>query len=140
MTSPGKGPVQVVKWTQTFEAGADLSNHQWRGVYVASTGKVLAPAETATDNDRFCVGIVQNKPKMGQDASIMLQGMGRIEAGEAIAIAGLIRIGQNGKAYLWEKADADSYCVGQCVGSAASADENVIQAVFSFIGPFSKHS
>ena len=139
-TRPGSGPVQLVKWTQTFEAGIDLSDHQWRGVYVHTNGKILAPLEAAADNDRFCIGILQNKPSLGQDGDVMLQGMGRIEAGEAIAVGALFRIGPKGKAYTWEKTDADSYCVGQCVGSAATADEDIIQAVFNFIGPFSKHS
>jgi hypothetical protein len=67
-------------WVESYEAGEDLSNDQYRFV-ILSGGKVCRPNAT-TDKS---IGILQNNPESGEEASVMRLGTSKLVAGETIA-------------------------------------------------------
>jgi hypothetical protein len=58
----------------TLEAAADLSSHQYRYMKIDSNGK----AALVTSANDVVIGILQNAPESGQEASIALLGTGGI--------------------------------------------------------------
>lgn len=82
--------------TWTFEAGADLSAAQYHLVSLASTGKVDIATSTAANqaNASNHIGVLQNKPTSGRDATVALpgsitkavKGAGAVSAGDTLTV------------------------------------------------------
>jgi hypothetical protein len=73
----------------TLEAGADLSSNQFHFVGVDSNGRAALAITSTGDGDVF--GVLQNKPTLGQAASIMLNGVTKIVcAGSTLSAGDLV--------------------------------------------------
>lgn len=100
-----------------FEAAADLSAKQFFFVKVDSAGKVALAAA-----DNLAIGVLQNKPKSAEAASVRVHGISKVVAGAAITRGDRVGSDANGKA-------RGGVIVGVTLGVAletASADGDVI--------------
>ena len=112
-------PFQNFQFVWTFTAGVDLSDYQFRAVKAgANEGEVI---KMATDTDRP-MGILQNKPKNGQDATILIEGISYIEPSEDLVYNDMVKMGSDGRADKYEHGtDEGDYRVGYVmVGADAS--------------------
>lgn len=69
---------------KSYAAGADLSTHQWKGVALSGASTVGLQGATG-----ICMGVLQNKPKLGEAAAVMQAGLTPVIAdgsGTAIAV------------------------------------------------------
>ena len=118
-------------WTESFVAGADLSGKQFYVVKLdaAADGQVIL-----ADGDTVGIGILQNPPKSGQDASVMLLGMSRGVASGAIANGVEVASDGNGKL---KTAAAGDVVIGLANTTAAN-DGEIIEVLM--IGRYYKHA
>jgi hypothetical protein len=77
----------------SFEAGADLSALQYHFVKLNSSGQVIAVA-AITDTT---IGILQNKPKSGEAATVWMAGISKLRASAGIAAGALVGPSANGR-------------------------------------------
>ena len=84
MANPVSKP--ILSWT--FIAGEDLSSSQFRFVTLEDDG-MIDVADAAAD---IPIGILQNKPKSGQAATVMVLGVSKLKINGATAIEEGIRI------------------------------------------------
>lgn len=76
---------------KSYAASADLSTHQWKGVAISGVGTVALQGATG-----ICVGVLQNKPKSGEAATVMQSGLTPVVAdGSGTAIAAGDAVGPN---------------------------------------------
>lgn len=75
---------------KSYVAGADLSTHQWKGVTLTSLNTVGLQGATG-----LCVGVLQNKPRQGEGAAVMQQGLTPVVADGTTPIAVGDPIGPN---------------------------------------------
>jgi hypothetical protein len=108
---------------QSYEAAADLSAeaNQFKFVKQDATGKVVAIA-AITD---IPVGILQNRPKLGEMATVRVWGSSKVQADAALATPGtVIGTSADGQADAKVLAEAGTeFVVGETVGIAAAAGE-----------------
>lgn len=110
-----------------FVAGQDLSAQQFRFVKLNSSGLVV-PIAAATDQP---IGILQDKPAAaGRSAEIMMDGISKLVAGEAMTPAASVGPTANGRG----DASSPSVPVGIVVEGTAAADE-VGSVAFSCLKP-----
>lgn len=109
--------------TLTFEAGADLSDFQYRAMVKDSSGQVSAPSAGARAD-----GILQNAPDtQGQAASVAILGRSKAEAGAAFDADVQLTPGTNGK--LVELGTGE---VGLATSiDAATADGDVVAVILN---------
>lgn len=115
----------------TLPAGADLSTKQYYFVKVNSSGNAVLCA-AATDAP---IGVLQNNPISGAEASIVVVGGTKIVAGAAIAAG--IKIGTDSAGKADAKVagtDTTEYTVGQVL-LASAADADVLTAVINCASP-----
>lgn len=74
---------EVPGLTITLIAATDLSGSQFCGVDIDSAGKAAFPVQ-----GKRCVGIVQNKPKSGEAATVMVSGISKVKIGITGIVAG----------------------------------------------------
>lgn len=100
----------------TFTANEDLSSAQFLFVSLTSTGNVEL-CDAATD---IPIGILQNKPKSGQQANVRVLGVSKlsISGSSALSPGTLIATHSNGRGIT---APANSYVVGQVIEANAAA-------------------
>lgn len=114
----------------TLEAGEDLSAKQFRFVKISS-GKAVACA-AATD---VPIGVLQNDPKSGQEATIVVVGGTKIVSSASIAAGIKIGTDSNGKADAKVAGtDTTEYTVGQVI-LGAGADDEYLTAVVNCAAP-----
>ena len=115
----------------TLPAGADLSTKQYYFVKVNSSGNAVLCA-AATDAP---IGVLQNNPISGAEASIVVVGGTKLVAGAAIAAG--IKIGTDSAGKADAKVagtDTTEYTVGQVL-LASGADAEVLTAVINCASP-----
>ena len=114
----------------TLEAGADLSAAQYKFVKISSGKAILCAA--ATDAP---IGVLQNSPVSGGEASIVVAGGTKLVAGAAIAAGVVIGTSSTGKADAKVAGtDTTEYAVGTVIlGSGADAD--ILTAVINCASP-----
>ena len=115
----------------TLPAGADLSTKQYYFVKVNSSGNAVLCA-AATDAP---IGVLQNNPISGAEASIVVVGGTKLVAGAAIAAG--IKIGTDSAGKADAKVagtDTTEYTVGQVL-LASGADADVLTAVINCASP-----
>lgn len=98
---------------ESYEAGEDLSNDQYR-IVVLSSGKVYRPDAT-TD---IGLGVLQNAPESGAAAEVMLIGKSKIVLGEAVAENEWIKLEYINAADAGKGLDADvalDLAIGRCI-------------------------
>lgn len=104
----------------TLVAGADLSALQYQAVKLNGSGLAVGIAA----NTDMPVGVLQNAPKAGQEAEIVVQGVSKIKASGAVAagaVAGITATGTS--ASLTVGTDTTRYVLGQVLTAAAVANE-----------------
>ena len=114
----------------SLEAGADLSSAQYKFVKISSGKAVVCSG--ATD---IPIGVLQNSPTSGQEASILVAGGTKLVAGAAIAAGVVIGTSSTGKADAKVAGtDTTEYAVGVVI-LASSADADILTAVINCASP-----
>ncbi len=115
----------------TFVAGADLSTKQYTFVKLNASGEVIAAA-AATD---IPIGVLQNNPASGAEASVTIVGGTKIVAGAAIGEGALVGTSSTGKAVaLVAGTDTTKYVVGTLL-TESGADGDIVSAVVNCANP-----
>jgi hypothetical protein len=105
---------QVTGQNRTFKAGADLSAKQYFIVKQDTVQETVVLASAATD---VLVGVLQNKPKSGENAEVCLRSAGgtsKIKLGGTVSAGDHLTADSNGKA----------------VATTTGADEVIGRALF----------
>lgn len=126
----------------SYVAAADLSAKQFYGVDVDTNGKAALPA---ADGAR-CIGVLQDKPGSGSAGRVMVTGVSKAIAGEAISKGDLVKVKNGGKFGVAVKGKVDtsdagaaadpvigSYVVG-IAESAAGADLELFSLLLLHLG------
>ena len=115
----------------TLVAGADLSAKQYYFVKLNSSGQAILCA-AATD---YPIGVLQNNPISGAEATVVVAGGTKIVASAAIAAGVQIGTASTGKADAKTAGtDTTEYTVGQVL-LASAADADVLTAVINCANP-----
>lgn len=102
----------------SFEAGADLSSHQFRFVKTDATGKIVA---CSVKGERV-TGVLQNKPKSGETAQVVLApGGSPVISGAAYTAESELITDATGKAIA--KDAANQFVAGYGLKAATAADQ-----------------
>jgi hypothetical protein len=125
-----EGP-QPTKWS--FPAGADLSAaaNQYKFVEVDSSGNVTV-CNAATDRP---VGVLQNRPKSGEAAEVVIAGITKLQADAALTIGTLIGTSADGQADAKTLGDAGTEFVVGMALSASGAAAEIITALVDCSNP-----
>ena len=103
-----EAPVQNL----TLEAGADLSAKQYHCVKLSSGKAVLCAA------GEDALGVLQNKPSLGEAAVYMRLGLSKCAAAAAIAEGASVAAAADGRI---ETAGSGDYVIGKAKAAAAGA-------------------
>lgn len=115
----------------SYVAAADLSALQYTFVKLDANGAVVAVA-AATD---IPVGVLQNAPKSGQTAEVLVIGGSKLKASAAITLPALIGTTATGTAVkLAAGTDLTKYILGQA-DEAAGAANDVISVIVNCASP-----
>jgi len=114
----------------TLVAGADLSAKQYNFVKLNGSGQAVAVA-AITD---IPIGVLQNAPRSGEEASVLVSGGTKLVAGEAITLPAFLSTTSAGKADKVAITDTTQFVVGQAL-TAAGGDAEVITAVINCANP-----
>lgn len=116
----------------TMEAAADLSAKQYYFVKVSAANKVNI-CSAATDNP---LGVLVNKPKEGEAASVLVAGIGNLIVAAATVSDGTKQLGTdaNGKAEV-KTVVGTGRVVAQPL-TAGGADGDIITAAINCLNPF----
>lgn len=106
----------------TQEAAADLSTHQFKGVKLDATGKVIL----ASVDGELLAGVLQNNPLLGRTALVGYGGVVQWKASAAVAAGAFVSTDNAG---LVKTAVATKYIAGIALKAAAGAGE-VIPVLF----------
>ena len=103
----------------TLKAGADLSSTgQYRFVKLDGSGDVVLCA-AITDKP---IGVLQNDPKLGEEAEIMVDGVTKLEADSAVAVGDEIGTSADGQGdTIVSGTDTTVFKVGVALQAAGSA-------------------
>ena len=112
---------------KTFKAGKDLSSSQYYIVKHCGTGTPYAVELTSASTDK-AIGILQNKPKMNEAATVRLAGTSKIVSSTPIAEGEYIMSDASGKAEC-HPADLD-IVIAQALEPAA-ADKDIIEVLIT---------
>ena len=107
-------------WSESFVAGEDLSDKQFYAVKIdpAVDGQVVI-----ADSDTVGIGILQNNPKAGQEANVMILGMTKAIASAAHANGAEVASNSSGK--------LKSAQTGDLILGIANTTVSVLLTVFS---------
>jgi hypothetical protein len=108
---------------KTYEANADLSDYQYRYVKLLSTGKV-----DICGNGEVPIGILQNDPESGEQATVMLIGISKLVAHAAISINDKLGSQASGRAVA---VTADTNTYNAIALEAATAQDDIISALLT---------
>jgi len=102
----------------TRVAGADLSSDQYKYVKLSTTDTVILCA-AATD---VPIGILQNAPASGAEATIMVTGISKVSSDAALSIGNLIGTSADGQADAKTSgSDTTEYVVGVVLEASSGA-------------------
>ena len=102
----------------TRVAGADLSSDQYKYVKLSTTDTVILCA-AATD---VPIGILQNAPASGAEATIMVTGMSKVSSDAALSIGNQIGTSADGQADAKTAgSDTTEYVVGVVLEASSGA-------------------
>ena len=102
----------------SLEAGADLSAGQYRFVKLDANGLAVLCA-AITDKP---VGVLQNDPRLGEEATIMATGITKMSADSAVAIGDEVGTSADGQAdTIASGTDTTVFKVGQALQAAGAA-------------------
>ena len=104
-------------WVTSFQAAKDLSDYQWELVALTTACKVTNITSAAA----IKVGVLQNNPTSGMEASVMIVGITKVKAGGAISTAGQLMSNGATTTYGGGVAAATSSTKGHNIGYALEA-------------------
>lgn len=104
-------------------AAADLSAQQFRAMRVTGNFQV----NVANAAGQSVIGILQNKPTLGQPADVMMAGVSKAVAGAAIAVGVEVMAGADGR--IVTAATAGSNVIGVALEAAGAAGEIITIAL-----------
>jgi hypothetical protein len=112
----------------TLKAAADLTAAQYCFVKLDASGNA-ALCTAATDKP---IGVLQNQPISGKEASILVEGGTKLKASAVIAIGASVgtTTSTTGAVTLVQGTDTTKYIVGTALTAAAAAND-IISAVVS---------
>ena len=111
----------------TLAAGADLSTSQFTFVSVDANGAAVA---ASTGGSAF--GVLQNKPTLGQAASIMVNGVSKmIVAGSTLSAGDVVGVGANARP---APLAAGNYAVGRVVFGSSGSTGRILSVSIEPIG------
>lgn len=114
----------------SLEAGADLSAAQYKFVKISAGKAVVCSAATDVP-----IGVLQNSPTSGQEASITVAGGTKIVSSASISAGAVIGTSSAGKADAKSAGvDTTEYAVGQVI-LGAGADAEILTAVINCASP-----
>ena len=127
MAYKGSQPFKI-----TLSAGADLSAKQYRFVKLDSSGNAVVCA-AVTDKP---VGVLQNNPTSGAEASVTIVGGTKIVASAAATLGTALNFGTSstGKAATLAVTDTTKYVLGVYL-QAPAADGDIVAAVINCSNP-----
>ena len=102
----------------TVAAAADLRSHQWKLVKMTAGGINICAAATDVP-----IGILANKPNIGEAALVDCLGTSKVEAGAAIAVGGTISTAADAQAVT--STTSGHIVVGQALEAATAAGQVV---------------
>lgn len=105
-------------WVETGRAAADLTNQQYHLVRLAAADRTVNVASLDTDSGLW--GVLLNKPRAGEAASVLLLGLGKVTAGAALTANALITTNGSGRAVA---ATSGDYVIGRALEAAAAAGD-----------------
>jgi hypothetical protein len=115
----------------TLVAGADLSAAQYKFVEIGAGG-VVTVCNAATDKP---IGVLQNAPKSGEEAEVVVSGGTKVVSSGNIAIGSQIGTDATGKAaVLVAGTDTTKFVVGTVI-FPAGADGEILTAVVNCAAP-----
>jgi hypothetical protein len=115
----------------TVVAAADLTAHQYKFVKLDTDGKLAAIA-AATD---IPYGVLQNKPDTGEEGEVVIIGITKIQADEALNENDVLGTSADGQAQvIVAGTDTTVYIVGRC-RLAAGAASRIGTAVVNCAAP-----
>ncbi len=104
----------------SFEASADLSTGYFRFVKLDANGRI-ATCNAVADKP---IGVLQNKPSaLGQEASVMIIGITKVESNAALNEADLVGTSTDGQALAHTSTsgrNSDAFSVGQVTVASGS--------------------
>lgn len=106
---------QNVNQKITMIAGADLSNNIYNLVKLGTTEDTIV---LAGSDDRV-IGVLDNKPKSDEQASVIISGTAKVKAGGTIAYGDYVVSNASGQAI---KRTTESNVVGIALEAGASGD------------------
>ena len=104
----------------TRVAGSDLTNRQFRPVKLTGDADVEV---TQAHDDGAYIGILQNKPKEGYAASIMVVGISKVRAAAVITAGSLVVPADGGVSTNSASSGDNAMIVGIALQAAAAAGE-----------------
>lgn len=115
------GAYEIRGTIRTLIAAADYRLKQYHFVAVeATTGKALLNAAVTAKT----YGVLQNKPNIGEPASVMINGISFVVADSAVVAGDSIGSSADGQAdTIAEGTETTVYKVGTCLVAAANAGE-----------------
>lgn len=115
----------------TLVAGADLSAAQYKFVEIGAGG-VATVCNAVTDRP---IGVLQNAPKEGEEAEVVVSGGTKIVSSGNIAVGALVGTDAAGKAAAKTPGtDTTHFVVGQVI-FPAGADGQILTAVVNCAAP-----
>lgn len=103
------------------EAGEAMTDKQFYIVQLDATGKIEV-GEGATD---LLVGVLQNTPAAGEQATYAFTGVAKVIAGGTVAVGDLVTSDSNGKAVA--TTTNKDVVIGRFIGTAAAASGDLIE-------------
>lgn len=100
---------------QCFQAGADLSTHQYKLVKFGSDAKTVV---LAGDNEE-AMGVLQNAPKSGEDAEVSVGGGALVKIASTVALNASVGSGASG---VGKTAAATKLAIGKAMDAGVSGD------------------
>lgn len=106
-------------------AGGDLSAQQYRFVKL-SANKTVVICAAVTDKP---LGVLQNAPANGEEATVAIEGITKMVAGAAIAFGAGIGTDTTGRAVTYTAADTTKFIVGHVISGVSNANEVATVAI-----------
>lgn len=83
-------------WDETFEAGADLSSKQF--LAVKGNGTTANEIVVCDSQGEDSIGVLQNNPSSGRDATVRLAGYTKMVCGDTIVAWAQVTVGADARA------------------------------------------
>lgn len=111
-----------------FTAGADLSALRFTIVHLSTSADRTVVASTAGSNG--VIGVLQNKPKLGQAADVMIVGVSKVIYGANVTAGDLLTATTGGKAIPAAPANnAIVYCIGRALATGVANDVGSVMLI-----------